>query len=98
MSNRTESDVTFQVEKYSKDPLNWHGGMKARWAAAILDAMEDIQKNISKLTTPYLLIHGDNDQVVKIESAHFLHENSPSTDKTFKVIMQTRAEFNRCLC
>ena len=63
--------------------------MKARWAAAILYAMEEIQKNILKLTTPYLLIHGDGDQLVKIDSSHFLYENSPSTDKTFKVIMQT---------
>lgn len=63
--------------------------MKARWAAAILDAMEDIQKNMSKLTTPYLLIYGDGDYVVQIESLHYLYDNSPSTDKAFKVIMQT---------
>ena len=37
------------------------------------------------LTTPYLLVHGDGDQLVKIDGSHYLHENSPSNDKTFKV-------------
>lgn len=59
--------------------------MKAKWAKAMLDAMDYIQENVSKLTIPYLLVHGDDDQLVKMEGSHFLHDNSPSTDKTFKV-------------
>ena len=83
-----ESDFIFQVEKYSTDPLNWHEGLKARWAAGILDAMDDIQKNLSKLTMPHLVIHGDDDQIVKVDNSQFLHDNSPSTDKTLKVHMK----------
>ena len=56
-----------------------------RWVGAILDAMNEIQRNLSKLTTPYLLVHGDGDQLVKIDGSRYLHENSPSIDKTFKV-------------
>ena len=59
--------------------------MKVRWAGAILDAMNEIQGNLSRLTTSYLLAHGDGDQLVKIDGSQYLHENSPSNDKTFKV-------------
>ena len=62
--------------------------MKAGWAAAVLDAMDEIQKNLPKLTIPHLAIHGDDDQIVKIDSSQFLHDNSPSSDKTFKVDMK----------
>ena len=40
-----------------------------RWVGAILDAMNEIQRNLSKFTTPYLLVHGDGDQLVKM-TAH----------------------------
>lgn len=81
-----------QVEKYANDPLNWHEGVKARFGVAFLDAMYDIQNRISKLTVLYLLIHGDNDQLVKIDSSNFLHKNSSSTDKTYKVYKGGRHE------
>ena len=77
--------LLFWVEKYANDSLNWHEGIKVRWVGAILNAMNEIQRNLSKLTTPYLLVHGDGDQLVKIDGSRYLHENSPSNDKTFKV-------------
>ena len=43
--------------------------MKVRWVGALLDAMNEIQRNLSKLTTPYLLVHGDGDQLVKIDGS-----------------------------
>ena len=55
-----------------------------RWVGAISEAMNEIQRNLSKLTTPYLLVHGDGDQLVKIDGSRYLHENSPSNDKTFQ--------------
>ena len=77
--------MLLQVEKYANNNLNWHEGMKVRWVGAILEAINEIQRNLSRLTTPYLLVHGDGDQLLKIDGSHFLHENSPSNDKTFKV-------------
>ena len=59
--------------------------MKAKWTAQILEVMGEIQKGVSNITIPYLLLHGDDDRVVLIDGSHFLHDNSPSTDKTFKV-------------
>ncbi|XP_068759105.1 monoglyceride lipase-like isoform X3 [Montipora capricornis] len=81
-----------QVEKYANDPLVWHEGLKAKWTAEILEAMNDIQKNASKITLPYLLVHGDDDQVVLIDGSHFLQQHSSSTDKTFKVYEGGRHE------
>lgn len=81
-----------KAKKYADDPLNWHGGLKARWTNAILNTMEDIQKNISALKTPFFVAHGDDDQLVKIDSSIFLYENSPSKDKTFKVYKNCRHE------
>ncbi|CAH3151116.1 unnamed protein product [Porites lobata] len=49
--------------------------------------MNEIQGNLSRLTTSYLLVHGDGDQLVKIDGSHYLHENSPSNDKTFKEML-----------
>ena len=80
--------MLLQVEKYANDSLrslNWHEGMKVRWVGAILEAMNEIQRNSSRLTTPYLPVHGDEDQLVKIDGSHYLYANSPSNDKTFKV-------------
>lgn len=80
-----EHHFLFKVEKYANDPLNWHGGIKAGWANAMLDAMDKIQIRSSTIKTPFLVAHGDADQIVKIDSSRFLHENSPSGEKTFKV-------------
>ncbi|CAH3141097.1 unnamed protein product [Porites evermanni] len=66
--------------------------MKVRWVGAILDAMNEIQRNLSRLTTPYLLVHGDGDQLVTIDGSRYLHENSLSNDKTFKVYKNGRHE------
>ncbi|KAK2571458.1 Monoglyceride lipase [Acropora cervicornis] len=80
------------AEKYANDPLVWHEGMKAKWTAQILEVMGEIQKGVSNITIPYLLLHGDDDRVVLIDGSHFLHDNSPSTDKTFKVYKDGRHE------
>ncbi|XP_015771963.1 PREDICTED: monoglyceride lipase-like [Acropora digitifera] len=81
-----------EVEKYANDPLVWHEGMKAKWTAQILEVMGEIQRHVSNITIPYLLLHGDDDRVVWIEGSRFLHDNSPSTDKTFKVYKDGRHE------
>ena len=56
-----------------------------RRVGAILNAINEIQRSLSRLTTPYLLVHGDGDELVKIDDSRYVHENSPSNDKTFKV-------------
>ena len=62
--------------------LNWRAGMKVRWVGVILNAMNEIQRNFLRFTTPYLLVHGGGDQLVKIDGSRYLHENSSSNGKT----------------
>lgn len=73
------------MKKFANDPLNWHGGRKARWANAMLEALDKIQGKISTIKTPFLVANGDADQLTKMDSPRFLYENAPSSDKTFKV-------------
>ena len=60
--------------------------MKVRWVGAILDAMNEIQRNLSKLATPYLIVHGDGDQLVKIDGSHYL-QDTDSTERTNSLSM-----------
>jgi len=75
----------FKVKKYVDDPLNWHEGMKAKWANAILTAMDKIQSQCSTIKVPYFLACGGADQVVKIDSSKYLVKNSQRNDQTLKV-------------
>ena len=61
----------------------------------MLHAMDKIQSKSSTIKTPFLSAHGDDDQVVKIDSSKFLQQNAPSSDKTFKVrFIAASLEFN----
>lgn len=81
-----------KVKKYVDDPLNWHGGMKAGWASAMLDAMDKIQSESSTIKMPYFLGCGSADQVVLSDSSKYLDKHTQSEDQTFKV---TRLPCNR---
>ena len=73
-----------KVAALSIDPLGWKGGLKARWAMAIHDAMEEIKENIPKIEWPFIVLHGDADQLAMVEGSKML-EKAASKDKTIKV-------------
>jgi len=81
----TECDFIFKVKKYVDDPLNWHGGLKAKWANAMLTAMDKIQRESSTIKVPYFLACGGADHVVKNDSSKYLDKHTQSKDQTFKV-------------
>lgn len=74
-----------QVAALSMDPLGWKGGLKAQWAMAIHDAMEKIKENIHKFKWPFLVLHGDADQLAMVEGSVMLEEKAASKDKTKKI-------------
>lgn len=78
------SDV-LQVRACLEDPLTWHGGVKALWVTAMFNAQTQIANEVSKITLPFLTIHGTGDQMVDIASSQFLIDNAQSKDKTFEV-------------
>ena len=69
----------------TNDPLAWKGGLKARWAMAIHDAMEHIKENLTKIEWPFLVLHGDADQLTMVDGSVMLEEKAASQDKTIKV-------------
>lgn len=51
---------------------------------AIHDAMEEIKENIPKIEWPFIVLHGDADQLAMVEGSKML-EKAASKDKTIKV-------------
>ena len=47
--------------------------------------MENIKKNIPNITFPFIVLHGDADELTLIEGSRILHENASSEDKTLVV-------------
>lgn len=74
-----------EVKKYVDDPLNWHGGMKAKWVNAILTAMDKIQSESPTIKLPYFLACGGADLVVKPDSSKYLDKHTHSKDQTLKI-------------
>lgn len=74
-----------QVAILTNDPLAWKGGLKARWAMAIHDAMEHIKENLTKIEWPFLVLHGDADQLTMVDGSVMLEEKAASQDKTIKI-------------
>ena len=72
---------------YVNDPLNWHGGVKALWAIAMSEAMEKIKEHMSKNKFPFIVMHGDCDELAMVEGSKMLHEEAGSKDKTLVVNM-----------
>ena len=83
---------TSQVADNANDPLVWHGGMKARWALAVLDAMENVKAEIPSVEWPFLILHGDADKITQVEGSIMFHEKASSKDKTIKVKYLTGEE------
>ena len=62
----------------------WHGGLKAKWSASLFDAQDEIDREISSVTLPFITLHGTGDTLVDIESSRFLNNRAQSEDKTFE--------------
>ncbi|XP_030828569.1 monoglyceride lipase isoform X2 [Strongylocentrotus purpuratus] len=73
------------VEDYVKDPLVWHGGVKARWAVKMYDACMQIQAECEhKANYPFLLQHGSKDAICDIKGSDLFFERSKSQSKVYK--------------
>ncbi len=64
------------------DPLFYKGRVRARTGYAILQAADEIQKNMHLIRIPLLIMQGDMDKVVDPNGASMLHDAVSSLDKT----------------
>ncbi|EXC02514.1 hypothetical protein L484_004295 [Morus notabilis] len=72
------------LAKYS-DPLVYTGSIRARTGYEILRITSYLQKNLTKLRVPFLVLHGSADTVTDPEASQKLYEEALSTDKTIKL-------------
>ena len=75
----------WKVATLSMDPLGWKGGLKAKWAMSMHDAMEKVKHNLPRIEWPFLVCHGDADQLTMVEGSTMLEQKAASKDKTIKV-------------
>lgn len=73
------------VEAYANDPLVFHGKTPARLGAEVLSAMLRITAEADKITLPFIVVQGSEDQLVDPSGAEMLFDLASSEDKTLKI-------------
>ena len=53
---------------------------------AIHDSMEHIKENLTEIDWPFIVLHGDADQLAMVEGSVMLEQKASSKDKTIKVM------------
>jgi len=73
------------VADFNKDPLVFHGRFPVRTGAEMLRAMEQIRREMEKVTLPLLILHGTGDAAADPQGSRDLHARAASTDKTLRL-------------
>lgn len=68
------------------DPLVDAKKIPASTAAALIDAIDRIQRDAPKLTVPLLILHGDADRITPPAGSRALHDRAASRDKTLTLL------------
>uniref|UniRef100_A0A671E9U0 Monoglyceride lipase n=1 Tax=Rhinolophus ferrumequinum TaxID=59479 RepID=A0A671E9U0_RHIFE len=80
-----ESATTFKVDLYNTDPLICRAGLKVCFGIQLLNAVSRVERALSKLTLPFLLLQGSADRLCDSKGAYLLMESAKSQDKTLKI-------------
>ncbi|XP_074196575.1 monoglyceride lipase isoform X4 [Rhinolophus sinicus] len=80
-----ESATTFKVDLYNTDPLICRAGLKVCFGIQLLNAVSRVERALSKLTVPFLLLQGSADRLCDSKGAYLLMESAKSQDKTLKI-------------
>jgi acylglycerol lipase len=73
------------VEAYRNDPLVYHGKVRARLGAELINAMErDIPRIWQRINAPLLVMYATEDRLADPRGAQDLFNNAGSKDKTLK--------------
>jgi alpha-beta hydrolase superfamily lysophospholipase len=73
-----------EVDAYLRDPLNYTGKISARLGAELLNEIQSLPAQISKITLPILIMHGSADRLSDPASSKTLFDGVSSKDKTLK--------------
>lgn len=72
-------------EQFIKDPYNTHSAIPAAYLSGIQEATARIQANLVNVQTPFVVLQGDKDNLVPVESSQFLMDKASAKDKTLKL-------------
>lgn len=72
------------LAKYS-DPLVYTGAIRIRTGCEILRISSFLQKNLMRITAPFLVLHGSADAVTDPKGSMKLYEEASSIDKSIKL-------------
>jgi len=73
------------VQKTKDDPLTYQGWMKAKWASCLLEALIEIESKVKDIKIPFLVLHGDTDNIINSVGSQTLYDKAASKDKTIKI-------------
>lgn len=67
------------------DPLYYHGGIRARTGAELVQASKRAQAEMHRLDVPLLLLHGTADQITEPDASRMLYSEAVTDDKTLNL-------------
>jgi acylglycerol lipase len=73
------------VRAFLEDPLVHTGKLPARTLGEITRSMETLPRQVSKLRTPLLLLHGGEDGLCPPEGSRMVYDGAQTDDRTLKV-------------
>jgi alpha-beta hydrolase superfamily lysophospholipase len=73
------------VAAYVNDPLNYTGKLSARFGVELLKTMDMLQKRLSEITLPILIMQGSQDRISDPSSSKILFDGVSSKEKTMKI-------------
>ncbi len=74
-----------EVAAYDQDSLNYRGRLPARTIVELLDFVERLPHDVSRLQLPLLLMHGTADTLTMPEGSRMIAQRARSIDKTLKL-------------
>ncbi|KAI8456805.1 hypothetical protein BY996DRAFT_6412110 [Phakopsora pachyrhizi] len=72
-------------KRFKSDPQKFHGTLRLSTAPALLDGVEFIRKEGSNLNIPFIIFHGNKDEVTDCSSSKKFYEEAKATNKEFKI-------------
>jgi acylglycerol lipase len=71
-----------EVDAYDTDPLVYRGPILARTGAQLAAGIKDTGEKLSRVKTPFLVIHGTDDDIAPPAGGQRLFEEASSVDKS----------------
>ncbi|XP_067854498.1 monoglyceride lipase-like isoform X4 [Heptranchias perlo] len=95
MDPRSVSRDEEKVIDYIRDPLNYHGPVRVRFATEVLHALIKLEKILPTISTPMLILHGDADKLSDVRGSYIMYGKVASLDKTLKVYEHAAHQLHR---